>query len=86
MQWLRAEIMSCIVVAVVQLLNHVRLFATCGLQHARLPCPSVSLSLLSFIVLWMQVEFLPLRGIFSGSELLCKGVVNKMHSNGIQTY
>ena len=31
------------VVVVVQLLSHVQLFATHGLQHARLPCPSLSL-------------------------------------------
>ena len=30
------------VVAVVQLLKHVRLFVTDGLQHTRLPCPSPS--------------------------------------------
>ena len=30
------------VVVVVQSLTHVRLFATHGLQHARLPCPSLS--------------------------------------------
>ena len=73
------------IVVVVQLLSRVRLCdpwtATCQASSF-----TVSPSLLTFIVLWMQIEFLPLRGIFSGSELLCKGVVNKMDSNGIQTY
>ena len=36
------QLMASLVSSVVQLPSHVRLFATCGLQHARPPCPSPS--------------------------------------------
>ena len=39
----------CYVVVTVQLLSHVQLLRAHGLEHARLSCPSLSPSLLSFM-------------------------------------
>ena len=47
---------ACKITGVVQLLSHVRLFAHV-LQHARLPCPSVSQALLKFMPIESMMPF-----------------------------